>query len=61
MKSHMNKLLPLVFAALTAIALTAGSAMAGDKTHHLALQVSDNDHDKMTAVLNVAANVATHT
>ncbi len=60
MKSSMSKLLSLVLAGLTAIALTAGAAVAGNKVHRLALQVSDNDNDKMTAVLNVAANVATH-
>lgn len=60
MKSPMNKLLSLVLAGLTAMALTAGAAMAAEKVHRLALQISDNDNDKMTAVLNVAANVATH-
>jgi intracellular sulfur oxidation DsrE/DsrF family protein len=31
---------------------------AGEGFHRLALQISDNDPDKMNAVLNVAANVA---
>ena len=33
-------------------------AQAGSEPHRLALQISDNDPDKMTAVLNVAANVS---
>jgi uncharacterized protein len=33
-------------------------AEAQQKTHRLALQVSDNSSDKMNAVLNVAANVS---
>ena len=37
---------------------TAWPAYAADKVHHLALQISDGSEDKMTAVLNVAANVA---
>ena len=48
-----------------AVAAIAGclafiAAMAADKPHKLALQVSDNDADKMNAVLNVAANVSRH-
>jgi len=45
------RLLPLLvlFFALPAVA---------DTTHRLALQISDNDADKMNAVLNVAANVS---
>ena len=35
----------------------AASATAGE-SHRLALQISDNDADKMNAVLNVAANVS---
>jgi len=34
------------------------SALAASGTHRLALQISDNDPEKMTAVLNVAANVS---
>jgi len=32
--------------------------LAADKVHHLALQISDDTPDKMTAVLNVAANIS---
>ena len=45
--------------ALTAC-LAAQVAVAQDKPHRLALQISDNDKEKMTAVLNVAANVSKH-
>jgi len=47
------RLLPLLvlFFALPAVA---------DTPHRLALQISDNDADKMNAVLNVAANVSTY-
>ncbi|MYZ49830.1 hypothetical protein E4O86_19160 [Rhizobiales bacterium L72] len=38
--------------------LSAGPALAGDGTHHLALQISDKDPQKMNTVLNVAANVS---
>ena len=46
-----SRFLPLllVFFALPALA---------DGPHRLALQISDNDADKMNAVLNVAANVS---
>ena len=40
------------------LALLATPALAGGKPHQLALQISDDSPDKMTAVLNVAANVA---
>lgn len=43
-----------------ALALAAAPAAAADKVHHLALQISDNTPEKMTAVLNVAANVSRH-
>lgn len=47
------------FLALPALVATnASSARAAGKTHRLALQVSDNDPEKMTAALNVAANVS---
>ena len=36
----------------------AGSGAAAEGPHRLALQISDNDPDKMNAVLNVAANVS---
>jgi intracellular sulfur oxidation DsrE/DsrF family protein len=44
-------------AALLVVPLACGSAIAAEK-HKLALQISDNDPDKMNAVLNVAANVS---
>jgi intracellular sulfur oxidation DsrE/DsrF family protein len=45
---------------LIAAVLTLASmpALAADKVHHLALQISDDAPDKMTAVLNVAANIS---
>ena len=48
---RLLRLLPLLllFVAVPALA---------DGPHHLALQISDNDPDKMNAVLNVAANVS---
>lgn len=42
------------------LVLAALPAVAADKVHHLALQISDNTPEKMTAVLNVAANVSRH-
>jgi len=42
------------------LAVVALPALAADKVHHLALQISDASVDKMTAVLNVAANVSRH-
>ena len=52
---HTRRTLLIVAAAA---ALLAPPLLAGDQSHKLALQISDNDPDKMTAVLNVAANVA---
>ena len=49
-------MLRTLFAALL-LPLALASAGAGEK-HRLALQISDNDADKMNAVLNVAANVS---
>ena len=49
-----------LLAIVAAFALVGGPAVAADKPHRLALQISDNDADKMTAVLNVAANVSKH-
>ncbi len=46
-----------LFAALLLLPLALASAGAGEK-HKLALQISDNDPEKMNAVLNVAANVS---
>ena len=45
-------------ATLVLAALHITGVHAGGTTHHLALQISDNDPDKMTAVLNVASNVS---
>ena len=50
-------MLRALVAALLVVALGSGSAIAAEK-HKLALQISDNDPDKMNAVLNVAANVS---
>jgi uncharacterized protein len=40
------------------LALAAMPVLAAGRTHHLALQISDGSPDKMTTVLNVAANVS---
>ena len=53
----MNILQRAVFAAFLLMPLGFASAQAAG-THHLALQISDNDPAKMNAVLNVAANVS---
>src|SRR6478735_11998041 len=50
-------MLRTLFAALLLVPLAFAQASAGEK-HRLALQISDNDPDKMNAVLNVAANVS---
>ena len=47
----------LLLAAVLALA-AAGPACAADKVHRLALQISDDSPDKMTTVLNNAANVS---
>jgi intracellular sulfur oxidation DsrE/DsrF family protein len=47
-----------LFAALLLLPLAFASAQAAEKHHRLALQISDNDPEKMNAVLNVAANVS---
>ena len=46
--------------ALALALIVALPAMAADKVHRLALQISDDTPEKMTAVLNVAANVSRH-
>lgn len=46
-----------ILAALLVVA-AAPAAFAGNKVHRLALQISDGSPEKMTAVLNVAGNVA---
>jgi len=48
------------FLAAMALAFAVLPAHAADKVHRLALQISDDSPDKMTAVLNVAANVSRH-
>jgi len=48
---RLLRLLPLLLLFVAAAALADGP-------HRLALQISDNDADKMNAVLNVAANVS---
>lgn len=48
------------FAFVCWLALSASSGWAAGETHRLALQVSDNDPEKMMAALNVAANVSKH-
>ena len=56
----MARVFAPILAGLAMLALSAGTTLAGDKVHRLALQISDNDPEKMTAVLNVAANVSQH-
>ena len=53
MKTLIRVLFAIAF--LSPLALT--HSVAGEP-HRLALQISDNDPDKMNAVLNVAANVS---
>jgi uncharacterized protein len=50
-------MLRAIFVALVLVPLAFVAANAAEK-HKLALQISDNDPDKMNAVLNVAANVS---
>jgi intracellular sulfur oxidation DsrE/DsrF family protein len=50
----------MAFVLLAAVLALPGMALAAGKTHRLVLQVSDNDAEKMNAVLNVAANVSRH-
>jgi uncharacterized protein len=53
-------MLRYICAAICCLALVLSSAAMAGETHKLALQVSDNDPEKMTAALNVAANVSKH-
>lgn len=53
-------MIPRRFLLAAAVALAATPALAADKPHRLALQISDETPDKMNAVLNVASNVARH-
>src|SRR5215475_13692962 len=50
-------MLRAIFVALVLAPLAFAAANAAER-HKLALQISDNDPDKMNAVLNVAANVS---
>ena len=50
-------MLRAIFVALVLAPLAFAAANAAEK-HKLALQISDNDPEKMNAVLNVAANVS---
>ncbi|EDP64391.1 hypothetical protein BAL199_09218 [alpha proteobacterium BAL199] len=56
----MNRLMHFVraLAVLVVVAVLAAPALAGTKEHRLALQISDKDPQKMSTVLNVAANVS---
>ena len=45
-------------AALACALFSVLAAKADPKSHHLALQISDNTVEKMNAVLNVASNVS---
>lgn len=55
----MPDLLRTLFAALLFMSLALCGARA-EEPHRLALQISDDTPEKMTAVLNVAANVSRH-
>ncbi|MGE0062738.1 MAG: hypothetical protein AB7T86_11740 [Xanthobacteraceae bacterium] len=54
----MMSLLRAVAASLALLVLPLAGSAAAAESHKLALQVSDNDPGKMTAALNVAANVS---
>jgi intracellular sulfur oxidation DsrE/DsrF family protein len=60
-ESIMNriKLGTLALAALTVTSFVPSQVCASE-THHLALQISDNDPQKMNTVLNVAANASAY-
>jgi intracellular sulfur oxidation DsrE/DsrF family protein len=53
----MTALLRTMLLMLALLPLTSGMSLA-EGPHRLALQISDNDPEKMNAVLNVAANVS---
>jgi hypothetical protein len=57
MRNFIKTLAALTFAVFTT---TAAFAQDGLANHKLALQISDNNPQKMTTVLNVAANVTRH-
>ncbi|POF33658.1 DsrE family protein [Roseibium marinum] len=46
--------------AVPAVLMLASAAIAEDGMHKLALQITDNNPQKMNTVLNVAANVSRH-
>jgi len=48
------------FLMASVVFVTAGAAALAGETHRLALQISDDDPAKMTAVLNVAANTSVY-
>lgn len=52
--------LSLLIVTALGLSMASSAGIAAGKVHKLALQISDNDKQKMTAVLNVAANVSTH-
>jgi uncharacterized protein len=54
----LKQIVTFAFLLLVPLAPSAPPAWAADVVHKLALQVSDNDADKMNAALNVAANVS---
>lgn len=49
-----------VVVAASAVLMLVQAAVAQENVHKLALQISDNDPQKMNTVLNVAANVSRH-
>jgi intracellular sulfur oxidation DsrE/DsrF family protein len=59
MESAMSIELRTLFSVLLLLPLVVANAQASER-HRLALQIGDNDPDKMNAVLNVAANVSKH-
>ena len=54
----MKSILALLAGLMLAVPLGVAPAAQAGEVHRLALQVSDNDPDKMNAALNVAANVS---
>ena len=52
------KVFARLFMVVAAFFMIAGTAVAAEGPHKLALQISDNDAQKMNTVLNVAANVS---
>src|SRR5580698_2060569 len=50
----------LASAALMSMALASASAAADGKTHHIAIQIDQNDPQVMNMVLNNATNVIEH-